>query len=600
MAGWLSRSFHRKLALAIFLITALGIAITSFVVGRAARAALESELSDSLTTTASIVNAEVDKALFLGRKSNELHARSHFLAEASGGRITFIAPDGTVLGDSFVPAGQLSRMDNHADRPEVRAALEGRHGGSVRLSKTTGERLLYSAVPAISDGQLIGVVRASVPLRDVEKKIARIQRRTAFSTLAVIAFLLVIALVTASSFSRPVREMSDVARRLAAGDYAARVQGFEPDEHGKLGSTLNLLAERVQSKIQELSHDKAQLAAILSNMTEAVVAVDSAGRILIVNNALSRMFAVEAGAAVGKMLLEVLRHNPLDELVRKVIASRSPAVDEIRTFTPEERVFEAQAVPLTEEGRFTGALVVLHDITRLRRLEQVRRDFVANVSHELRTPLASIKGFAETLEMGAVDDAKIRGEFLSAIQNQADRMTALVEDLLDLTAIESGQRDPIRQPVSLREVLDDVALGLRPLAFRRKVSLSLSVSPDLPSLGADRGQVRQVFVNLLENAVKFNREGGTVSVDGQIAGDMIEVRVVDTGLGIPAQDLPRVFERFYRVDKARSRDMGGTGLGLSIVKHIVEAHGGTVSADSTIGKGTTFLVRLPLYKPASA
>ena len=594
MFAWLGRSFRRRLAFAFGLTSALGITATSLVVGSAARKAFESELAASLTTTVSIINAEVDKTAFLHRDGNQLEATARFLADAAGARVTFIAPDGVVLGDSSVPPADIPKMENHAGRPEVRAALEQHAAGSsARLSHTIHQRLLYVAVPARLGNETVGVVRGAIRLDDVDRKIGRIQRHTAYVTLAVLLVTLLIALLLASSISRPVTEMSDVAARLATGDYAPRVQQAFSDEHGRLAEAMNLLADRVQAKVQELSHDKAQLSAILSNMAEAVLAVDDGGRVIAINNALSRMFNVSAADAAGKKLLEVGRHHQLDQLVHAVLSSRAPAVDEIRMFTPDERVFEAQAVPLVEDGRFAGALVVLHDITRLRRLEQVRRDFVANVSHELRTPLASIKGFAETLELGAMDDPKNRLEFIQAIQKQADRMTALVEDLLDLTAIESGQREPVRQPMSVRDLLDDVAQGLRPLAHRKKVELAVQAAAGLPAIEADRNQLRQVFVNLLENAIKFNHEGGRVDVTITLAEDLVDVRVADTGAGIPAEDLPRIFERFYRVDKARSREMGGTGLGLSIVKHIVEAHGGRVRVESTVGRGSVFTASLP-------
>ncbi len=597
MAGWLRRSFHRKLVLAFCLTSLLGIALTSFLVGGAVRTILQDELTVSLTTTASVVGAEVDKSQFVTRDSRRLQEKARYLAEACGARVTFVARDGTVLGDSSVLEADLGKLENHLDRPEVRAAMSGQPVGVVRLSHTVHERMLYVAVPARLAGETVGVVRAALPLTKIEKKISRIQRRTAMVTLVILLVTLFVALGFASSISRPVSEMADVAGRLATGDYSARIQSTLPDEHGRLGDTLNLLAERVQSKIQELSRDKAQLSAILSNMTEAVVAMDATGRIIAVNSALSRMFSVDAPAAVGKMFIEVLRHHQLEQLVRGVQTERKPAIEEVRTFAPDERVFEAQAVPLNEDGQFSGVLVVLHDITRLRRLEQVRRDFVANVSHELRTPLASIKGFAETLEMGAMDDPKNRVDFLQSIQKQADGMTSLVEDLLDLTAIESGQREPNRQPAALSDIIDDVILSLRPLAGRRKVELTVSLPADLPPADVDRNQIRQVFANLIENAVKFNREGGRVAVELSVAGEWMQIRVSDTGIGIPSQDLPRVFERFYRVDKARSREMGGTGLGLSIVKHIVDAHGGAVSVESAQGKGTTFTVRLPLVLP---
>ena len=596
MATWFSRKFSRRLSVAFCFTSVAAVVSTSYLVANYFQKAFLAELTQTLSTTAAVAQAQTDKALFTRRDVPQLQALSRYLSEAASARISFIADDGTVLGDSAVALEGLRTLENHRTRPEVAAALAGGKSGDARRSHTTGERLLYAAVPARdASGKVVGVVRAAYPLNKIEAKIQRIRRGTALLSIVVLFIAVVIALALASTLSRPVREMSEVATRLAEGDYDARVASEGDDEHGRLAETLNLLARQVQLKVQELLRDKSQLSAILSNMTEAVVALDASGRIIAVNPALTRAFGLDPSGAQGKQFLEVLRHNQLDQLVRAVLSDQKPRVEEVRTFVPEERIFEAQVAPLYEAGRFSGTLVVLHDITRIRRLEQVRRDFVANVSHELRTPLASIRGFAETLEMGAISDPKNAAEFVGSILKQADRMTALVEDLLDLTAIESGERVPVLEPVSIKDLLDDVVAGLKPLAGRRKLELRSNAPDGLPPAAGDRNQLRQIFVNLLENALKFT-QAGSVSVNAALSGNRIAVAVIDTGIGIPSQDLDRIFERFYRVDKARSREMGGTGLGLSIVKHLIETHAGSVSVESSVGKGSTFTVSLPIYK----
>jgi two-component system, OmpR family, phosphate regulon sensor histidine kinase PhoR len=595
MATWFGRKFSRRLAVA-FCLTSLAVVFgTSFLVGRFFQKTLLDELTQSLTTTAATVEAQTDKTLFVRRDAARLEALSQFLSQRSGARISFIAADGVVLGDSAVRMEALGSLENHGDRPEVHTALSGARGGNVRQSHTTGERFVYVAVPSLLDGRVVGVVRGAYPLKKIEDKIARLRHQTIMLSVAVLVIAFFIALWLASSLSRPVREMSEVAQRIAGGDYLSRVRHEGADEHGRLGEALNFLAERVHRTVQELSHGKAQLSGILENMMEGVVALDAAGRVIAINPALARVFSLDAAGTRGKLFLEVLRHHQLDQLVRGVFSDHKARVEEVRTFVPEERIFEAQAAPLHEGGEFAGALVVLHDITRLRQLEQVRRDFVANVSHELRTPLASIKGFAETLEMGALDDPKNARGFLESIVRQTDRMTALVEDLLDLTAIESGERAPVIEPVAVGDVLDDVVSSLRPQAGRKKIDIVVNVPRGLPPVAADRGQLRQIFVNLLENAVKFT-QAGSVTVTAAAAGDRLSVTVADTGVGIPAQDLGRIFERFYRVDKARSREMGGTGLGLAIVKHLVESHGGSVHVESSVNRGSTFTVLLPFHK----
>jgi two-component system phosphate regulon sensor histidine kinase PhoR len=387
--------------------------------------------------------------------------------------------------------------------------------------------------------------------------------------------------------SRTAHELSDVVGRVAAGDYAARVRGAE-GEPGPFGAKINELAARVEEAVGALSRDKAQLTAVLDQMTEAVVAVDASGAVLVVNPALSRLLGVNAETARGRRYVETLRHTGIAQLIGAVLRDGRPAALEIRIFAPEELVFDAHAAPLNQDGRLGGALLVLHDITRLRRLEQMRRDFVANVSHELRTPLASIRGFAETLSAGAVDDKENRLDFLRTIQEHADRLTKLVDDLLDLSAIESGHRAPRLAPTDLGAALAESGRAFAPVAEERRVELAAAPTPALPRVLVDPDQLKQILANLLDNALKYTEPGGRVELSAESWKGGARVTVRDTGVGIPETDLPRVFERFYRVDKARERSVGGTGLGLSIVKHLVEANGGEVSVESRQPGGTSF------------
>ena len=397
----------------------------------------------------------------------------------------------------------------------------------------------------------------------------------------------------AAELQESLRELASVADRLAGGEYGARVRSGLL-EKAEPGEAVNRLAGGVQRAFAELSGDRAQLETILANIIEAVAAVDQQGRIIALNPAMSSLFKVSRQEALGKVFVETFRHVRLKELVEAVIKERRGQMAEVAVFSPEERLFEAHAVPLAQDGQALGALLVLHDITRLRHLERMRREFVANVSHELRTPLASIRGFAETLRLGAIDDVKHRLEFLEGIEKDAERLTALVDDLLDLSAIESGHRQPVKEPLDLPALAREAAASLRPLAERRKVDVRIEAGAGLPPVRADRSQLKQVFTNLLDNAVKYNRDGGSVTVTVSADGGFALVSVSDTGAGIPEADLPRVFERFYRVDKARSREEGGTGLGLSIVRHILEIHGGTIGVESRLGEGSLFRFKLPL------
>jgi len=506
------------------------------------------------------------------------------LSAACGCRVSLVGPDGGLQADSELDAAGLERAENHRGRPEIAAALLGREQGAIRRSATVGVDFLYAAAPAKGGGAL----RLSLPLTQVERRVGLARAYVLWATLGVFGAALILAWMLARAAGRPLEEMAAVALRLAAGEYGARVRGpLGGDERALLGETLNALAARVEETVGELSRDKSRLSAVLDQMAEGVVAVDADGKVLLVNPALSRLLGIDAAQARGRGHLETLRHHGLAELVGEVLRGGAPAARELRLFSPGELVFDAHAAPLRQDGRLAGALVVLHDITRLRHLEQVRRDFVANVSHELRTPLASIKGYAETLRDGALEDKANRLEFVKTIEEQAVHLAKLVDDLLDLSSIESGQRPPRLARIELRSLAVDVARRFAPIAAERGVALSVrSAGP--ASATADAEQVRQVLANLVDNAIKYTEKGGKIDVSLEPRDGETVVSVSDTGVGIPESDLSRVFERFYRVDKSRSREAGGTGLGLAIVKHLVEAQGGRVWVESRQPGGSTF------------
>jgi two-component system phosphate regulon sensor histidine kinase PhoR len=581
--------FGRRLALAVGAVIALVLGSTGIVLTRGLRGRLIEDLSRGLQTQAGLAALAVAADAGAPLSAGSAQAEARALSAACGCRATLIAPDGRLAGDSELDDAALARAENHATRPEVAAAFAGVQRIASRRSVTVDREMLYAAAPIRRGGRLLGAARLAVALDEVERQVGRARSLVLWTTLAALAAALLAAAALARGVARPVAEMADAASRLAGGDYAARVRGLGSDELGLLGSTLNDLAARVQETVGELSRDKAQLSAVLDQMTEAVVAVDAAGAVLVVNPALSRLLAIDAEAARGRRYIETLRHNGIVGLIGAVLRGAKPLAQEVRLFAPEELVFDAHAAPLMQDGRVAGALLVLHDITRLRRLEQVRRDFVANVSHELRTPLSSIKGYAETLLAGAIDDPENRLDFVRTIEEHANRLTKLVDDLLDLSAIESGHRAPRKAAVDLPAVLAELAHGFAPIAEERRVSLEVAPAPEgLPRASADPDQLRQILANLLDNALKYTEPGGAVAVSAEAWKGGVRVTVRDSGVGIPEQDLPRVFERFYRVDKARSREAGGTGLGLSIVKHLVEAQGGEVSVESRQPGGSSF------------
>ncbi len=393
--------------------------------------------------------------------------------------------------------------------------------------------------------------------------------------------------------TRPLRQFAEVVRGMARGHGSQRVELDEWRETAELGQALNQMAGQVQATLADISADRARLQAVLASMVEGVLVLDRQGRILLINDAL-RMLPGADPSAIGRPFIEVFRHHPLNEFVRKVLDGGEGRRQEVTLLTPEERIFLLQASVAKPDGeRGVAVVLVFHDITELKRLERVRKDFVANASHELKTPLTSIAGYVEALRDGAKDDPKTCAQFLGIIQKHTENLKAILSDLLQLSTIESGVYRWKRQEVVIADLVERAARVLRPVAAQRQHTLTVRPCERSLVIWGDLDRLTEALINLLDNAVKYTPEGGTVTVETTADGDGVRIIVADTGIGIPPKELARIFERFYRVDRARSREQGGTGLGLSIVKHIVEAHGGRVVVDSTVGRGSLFSLRLP-------
>ncbi|MDF2629323.1 MAG: VicK [Symbiobacteriaceae bacterium] len=394
------------------------------------------------------------------------------------------------------------------------------------------------------------------------------------------------------NIARALTQTTDVVQRVAEGDFSKTLAAWaaENNELFHLEQGINATAAHLKGRLVELSQEKARLETILRTMADGVLLVDAKKRIVMMNPAAETFFKLTAGEAKGRDHLEITHHFDLDQAMERVLRTGEPAMLEIKRARPEEQVLELR---LASFGEDRGVLVVLSDITRARKLEQMRTEFVSNVTHELRTPLTSIHGFAETLLEGALDDPETARHFVSIIHRESEHLSRLIEDILDLSRIEGGRWKVKREPVHLHDVAADAVGRLTTKAEGLGVDLRIRVPADLPEIEGDSVRLAQVLLNLVDNALKYTPAGGSVTVSAEEAGKLLRVKVTDTGTGIPKADLPRIFERFYRVDKARSRSTGGTGLGLSIVKHIVEAHGGSVGVDSDLGRGTTFYFTLP-------
>jgi two-component system phosphate regulon sensor histidine kinase PhoR len=508
----------------------------------------------------------------------------------AGVRVTLIRSDGLVLGDSDLDGAALEAVENHARRPEVIQALERRGGASERWSSTVHQRMLYMAVPFQRDGQIGGVVRLAKPLTEVDDAIGRLHGLVVLAFGLALLVAVFMSSLAAQWMSTAVRTLTAAARRMAAGDLAARTGLAGQDEVAELGRALDQLATSLADAVGQLRTERDLLSRVLDGMKEGVLLLDGDGRVALANPALREMLLLGA-QLTGKLPLEVIRNAELKRLLDEAESAAETVSGEIDVgdLKPRRLLVHAAALP-DEPG---GLLAVFVDVTDLRRLEMIRRDFVANVSHELRTPIATIRSAAETLRRAIDAGPEAAADFIQIIERQAERLQHLVEDLLDLSRIESRQFRLALESVPVGPMIEHILPAFREQAAARRLRVSTEIPGDLRPVRADRRALEQILTNLIENAVKYGGDGGIVTVRASTEGERVRISVADTGAGIEAAHLPRLFERFYRVDAGRSRELGGTGLGLSIVKHLVEAMGGKVSVDSAPGRGTIFTFTLP-------
>lgn len=515
------------------------------------------------------------------------------IGRSLGVRATIINPEGIVIGDSEVEKGRLSKLENHITRPEVQEAIHKGFGRSRRFSTSIRKNMLYMAVP-LGKERPAGILRLAIPLSDIELIGSKMFKTISITIIFALLATLIATFFASIMISRPLYEMSDIAKRLADGDFSRKAITHSNDEMGDLANALNDMADEVNAKVKSISSEKAKLEAILSSMFEGIMLTNERGEILLMNPSLRKLFLI-ASSAEGRSPLEVIRNNVIQEIVDRVLnENRKVITQEVEVSIPEHKTIMINGVPIIKDDIIEGAVFVFHDITELKRLEEVRKDFVANVSHELRTPISNIKGYAETLLDGKVDDKDTIKEFLGIIYQDSNRLANLIDDLLDLSKIESGKMKMKFEPLEILPIVNRCVKVLEKSAKDKSLSIKLDVPDHLPNVVGDHKRLLQVFLNLLDNAIKYTPEGGSITVIAAGKENVIQVDISDTGIGISEIDLPRIFERFYRVDKARSRELGGTGLGLSIVKHIIQAHNGQVWAQSTPGRGSTFSFTIPI------
>lgn len=526
--------------------------------------------------------------LTVSRDSRELRHDAPALAGTIGreisARVTIISATGIVIGDSEVKPSELGELENHLNRPEVQEALRTGTGSAIRYSSTLRAPMLYVAVPLEGSG----ILRLALPLTAVDKARGSLHAILFASlTLAVIVSL-ILSYALSNMTSRTLRSMAAAAARIGSGAFDSRIPVTTRDELGELATVMNDMSARIEGQLERISTEKNRLDTILRGMGEGLMVADTNGVVTLTNPAFRTLFALREEVE-GRPLIDLTRHPALHEGFRKVVASGGEQLEEITLRLSGEQTILTHWVPLLDNGQVQGVVAVFHDISDHKRLEKIRRDFVANVSHELRTPVTIIKGYAETLLSGALtEDPDRAGRFVGIIYSHAERLAHLIGDLLTLSEIESGDLSMERHPIALDGVVRGVVALLEPKAHEKRITVTCTGLEQLPQVQGDRGRLEQVMVNLLDNAIKYTPDAGTVAVTATDEGEMVRVSVADSGIGIPEKDLPRIFERFYRVDAARSRDQGGTGLGLAIVKHIVQIHGGSVAVSSTHGTGSTF------------
>ena len=512
----------------------------------------------------------------------------------SGTRLTVIATNGEVLADSDEEPG---RMENHAGRPEIIAALAGRPAPSLRFSHTLQENMMYVAIPLVQNGKARGVLRTAIPVTFIDSALREIFLKIVWGCLIVALAVALVAWFIAQRITRPLEEMRLGAERFAGGAFTAKLREEGAEEVASLARAMNAMADQLDTRIKTIARQHSQLQAVFSSMVEGVITVDTEERILDINQAGARLLNIAPEKIRGKSALVTVRNLALQRFISQTLASAKPIEGEIDLTGPDgqEKYFYAHGTRFQDASEMTsGAIIVINDVTNLRRLENMRRDFVANVSHELKTPITSIEGFAETLLDGALETPEDAQRFVEIIAKQSKRLHAIIDDLLALSRLEQNQEqtalvlteEKIINP--LRRAIE--TCGLK--AAEKKISLELAAPDDLTGT-LNSPLLEQAVTNLIVNAIKYSEEGGRVLVRGKQRDEKtIAIEVQDFGTGVAAQHLPRLFERFYRSDAARNRKVGGTGLGLAIVKHIVQAHGGEVSVQSEVGKGTTFTILL--------
>ena len=584
----------KRILFSYLLITLLLLVSLELYLSRAIKDNYISNLKGNLVTQAHLIADRIPASF-----QNNLDDFCKNFKVKTGARVTIIDSLGRVLGDSDEPS---DRMENHSDRPEIKDAEISDTGSSVRYSKTLQKNLLYVAIAVTNDSES-RYLRLSMPLYDIEQAMRTIRMRIIIAAIAVSFIVIILGIFQTRRITKSIEEITAFSKEVAKGNFKKKLFLKEEGELGELSKNIGDMAEEIRKRLRESDEEKMKIETILRRMSDGLILADTKGTILLSNVAIMNLFGI--GQTIdGKTVMETLRKAELMELIDAVARGKEHASCEIEVTHPKELYLMVTATPFYShnyENRTSKVVLMFHDITRLKKLEEVRKDFVANVSHEIKTPITAIKGFAETLLDGALYEKENAPKFIETIRNHSERLNSLVDDLLTLSRIELGDIKIEKITIDLEKVIDTVFATLHEKAQNKGLYLKKHITPEHKEILADKDRLIQILLNLVDNGIKFTEKGGvTVKVkseklkveDGE--KDFIEISVEDTGMGIPRKHLARLGERFYRVDRARSRELGGTGLGLAIVKHLVKEHGWEMKFESIEGKGTIVHLLCPI------
>ncbi|HPW41793.1 MAG TPA: ATP-binding protein [Bacillota bacterium] len=587
---------QRKIFFNIVVVLLLGVIISGLLSARIVKKNLLSDIEKSLTTEAALVRELLGESLI--NNSNDIGIYVGKIKQTANSRITIVDVMGNVIIDTDK---EYSEMENHAGRPEVAAALKGEAESSIRYSSTLRVDFIYVAQPILKGSSIIGAVRLSKPLYEVKNMLNSLYINVFIAVLIGIFVASVLGYKMAMNITKPVKEITYTASRIAKGQFDRRINITSRNEIGILADSINDMASKLRDTITSLQDKNIKLESIMSSMINGIIAIDNSEKILFINHVAESLLGITGGEITGKHLLQVVRNNSIDNYFKKMLKDKEFFNTEVNLNDSNEKIlkFHANSIKQNGENGIEGIIITIQDVTELRKLERVRTEFIANVSHELKTPLTSIKGFTETLKSFDFDDKQDAIRFLNIIEDEADRLYRLINDILSLSELEQKKTKTVKEKIDIEKAVEEVLSVLKSQSDKKNIELSAKIQEGLESISGDGDKFKQMLINLIDNAVKYTPENGKVSIEAYKQShnadlDKLIIKVKDNGIGIPKQHIPRLFERFYRVDKARSRSIGGTGLGLAIVKHIVILFNGEIEVTSEVGKGTEFRIILPM------